>query len=68
MKIKSYERSNGVEGLFKQNCLLISDGYKSCPLIYFQRPKWIKDDKQWEVICNSIQISLPLGYEIGEEY
>lgn len=34
------------------------------PLIYLQRPKWIKDDKAWETIVKSVKLDLPVGFEI----
>lgn len=69
MKISSYSRCGPVAHLWKQYCIL---GYSksanySAPLVYLQRPKWIVDDKDWEIIVNSVTMNLPAGFEINKE-
>lgn len=64
MKINFYVISDGF-GLRKQKHFLGSeDGCSYSPLVYFQRPRWIKDDAVWEEICKSLRLTLPQGFEI----
>ena len=64
MKIKSYQLSGPLAGLCSQHSILISDGACTKPLIYLQRPKWIKDDAQWATICASVKLGFPNDFEI----
>jgi hypothetical protein len=65
MKIKLLQQSGACQPLWKQACCLASDGSNGyAPIVYFQRPKWIKDDAIWQQICDSIDIKLPAGFEI----
>jgi hypothetical protein len=34
------------------------------PLVYLKRPKWIKNDDDWEQICKSVRIDLPKGFQV----
>lgn len=34
------------------------------PLVYLQRPKWIKNDEVWKEICESVRVELPKNYEV----
>ena len=43
-------------GQFQSNCI--------SPLIYLQRPKWIKDDEVWKQVCESVKIELPENFEV----
>ena len=64
MKLKNYSQSGPLQGVCSQHCLLASDGAVTRPLMYLQRPKWIKDDAQWIRICAAITITLPAGFEV----
>lgn len=52
--------------IFKQWTLLVRNKKESglFPLVYFQRPKWIKDDACWKKIVESIHFNLPREFEI----
>jgi hypothetical protein len=45
MKPDSYHISGPVDGLCKSHGLWISKGNGMTPLIYFQKPKWVKDEE-----------------------
>jgi hypothetical protein len=64
MKPDSYHISGPVDGLCKSHGLWISEGNGMTPLIYFQKPKWVKDEEMWRRIVASVRIELPLGVEI----
>ena len=66
MKIKTYSICNPVKGICKQHSIMVEDETQNfiAPLIYLQRPKWIKDDECWEKIVQSVRITLPQGEEI----
>ena len=66
VKVKTYSKSGPLPSLFSQHCLLASDGTKTRPLVYLQRPKWIKDDAQWSRICAAVTITLPNEFEVTE--
>ena len=67
MKVTHYVPSGPMQGLNKQHCIY-GRGAKPdnvyTPLVYFQRPKWIKDDACWEKIVSSIRLQLPNGFEV----
>ena len=66
MKITHYGLDAPAKGLYKQHVIIArdkaEDGY--FPLIYLQRPKWIKDDAAWKKIVESVQLKLPKGFEV----
>jgi hypothetical protein len=64
MKPDSYHISGPVDGLCKSHGLWISEGNGMTPLIYFKKPKWVKDEEMWRRIVVSVRIELPLGVEI----
>ena len=64
MKIKSYSASGPIKGFRSQYSLLASDGDITRPLVYLQRPLWIKDDTQWDAICRATRVTLPIGFEV----
>lgn len=66
MRLASYSRWQPEKGICKQWSIWGSDLDKNSvsPLIYLQRPKWIKDDEVWEKIVLSIKLELPVGMEI----
>ena len=64
MKIKSYSKSGPTKGLFKQHAILAIHGSGCCPIVYLQRPKWIKNDEQWEAICEAVTLTLPVDFEV----
>lgn len=65
MKIESYSIDHPIEGLSKQYAIWISDSERSMPLVYLQRPKWIKDDEAWERVVLSIHLNLFNDIEIN---
>lgn len=70
MKIKSYSVWEPVKGICKQHAVWIKNENSSnsfFPLIYLQRPKWLKDDVAWEKICKSIRLDIPEDFEINVE-
>lgn len=67
MKITHYSVTSPWGGI-KQHSIMVRSGEDSnCyfPLVYLQRPKWIKDDTAWEAICNSIQLNIPNNFEVN---
>lgn len=64
MRITRYHISGPVKGLWKQSAIVGSSGVYSSPLVYLQRPKWIKDDEVWKKIVESIQLNLPVDLEV----
>ena len=65
MKITHYHLSGPIHPLCKQSAIWVR-GKESglIPLIFLQRPKWIKDDAVWEKIVKSIQLRLPKEFEV----
>lgn len=37
-----------VKGVRKSYALWVESGVRFQPLVYFQKPKWVKDDTAWE--------------------
>lgn len=66
MKLKSYSLCQPSSGICKQWAIWGQDSKKNSvsPLIYLQRPKWIKDDDVWQQIVNSVRLNLPSNLEI----
>jgi hypothetical protein len=66
MKVHRYNIGGPVEGLCKRDALWVTDkkGTITAPVIYFQRPKWVKDDAVWRRLLASIEIKLPQGFEV----
>ena len=66
MKISEYIIDAPCKGLYKQHCILVKDEAVGCfmPLVYLQRPKWIKDDAAWEKIVKSVRLTLPRDFEV----
>lgn len=67
MKIKTYSISGPVKGICKQHAIwaLEDDASSVWPVVYLQRPKWLKDDVAWEKICKSIRLDIPKDFEIN---
>lgn len=40
--------SGPIKGVSKSYALWVESGVRCQPLVYFQKPKWIKDDAAWE--------------------
>lgn len=64
MKIKSYSVNGPVLPIVKQHAIWVDGGEGLYPLVYFQRPKWLKDDAKWLQIMKSIKLELPAGFEV----
>ena len=58
MKPKSYSVNGPINGICKQHAVWVNSGSVSAPLIYLQRPKWIKNDEVWNEIVKSVRIDL----------
>ena len=65
MNIEKYSTSGPIKGICKQSAVWGHEGNSLVPLIYIQRPKWIKDDAVWSQIVESIRLDLPTGMEIN---
>ena len=68
MKVTHYSVTGPWPGAIKQHSIMARSGDNSnsyFPLVYLQRPKWIKDDVAWEKICNSIKLNLPKDFEVN---
>lgn len=65
MKVESYSKLKPYETKSKQYSIWINSSSQTWPLIYLQRPKWIKDDNDWEMIVDSIEINLKRGTEFN---
>ena len=66
MILGKYGPSGPVSGLWKQNAIVgyAEEGNYIAPILYLQRPKWIKDDDVWQKICDNVRLDLPKGMEI----
>ena len=64
MKIESYSVDAPISGICKQYGVWAQEGNAVAPLIYFQRPKWIKDDAAWKKLVESVRLGLPQGFEV----
>lgn len=65
MLIKTYYQTGACKPLWNQNCLVGGDGsYRELPIMYLQRPKWITDDARWNILCKSVRLDLPMGFEL----
>ena len=66
MTPKKYQISTSpIQGVCKQSAVWASDGNSGLyPLVFLQRPKWIKNDEAWAKIVASVRLDLPYGTEI----
>lgn len=66
MKVHRYNIGRPVPGLCKSDALWVTDkrGNITAPLIYFRRPKWVRDDDVWRKVLASITVQLPQGIKI----
>ena len=65
MKVTHYHTSGPVGGLCKQSAIWgRGRTTASAPLVFLQRPKWIKDDEVWRKIVNSVHLKLPREFEV----
>lgn len=64
MKIDSYSISGPISGICKQHAMWAQEGSVTSPLIYFQRPAWIKDDSVWLKLVKSIKLEVQHGFEV----
>lgn len=64
MKLETYSIGSPVSGVCKQHAILATEGCTTSPIVYLQRPKWIKDDAAWERIVKSIRLDLPNGFNV----
>lgn len=60
MTIESYSICGPIKGVCKQWAIWGNIGTATFPLIYFQRPKYIKNDESWELIVKSVQLDISL--------
>ena len=65
MKVTHYHTCGPIDGLCKQHAIWVSgEDAPTSPLVFLQRPKWIKDDAAWAKIIESVQLRLPQGFEV----
>lgn len=64
MEIESYSICKPIKGICKQRGLWIKQGSSTFPAIYFQRPKWVTDDKAWNQLVESLTITLPKDFKL----
>lgn len=66
MKLGKYSVEPPIEGLTKRWAIWGHDAEKNsmAPLVYLERPKWIKDDSAWEKIVRGIELNLKMMAEI----
>ena len=43
-----------IKGVRKSYALWVESGVRFQPLVYFQKPKWIKDDAAWENFIHGV--------------
>ena len=61
-----YTIEKPIKGICKQYALWVTEGSKMYPLVYFQKPKWVSQER-WVEIMGSMRISLPDLPEGGKE-
>lgn len=66
MKVGHYVTSGPWKGIAKQHHILGREDHTNVywPLVYLQRPKWIKDDDCWQKIVDSVRLQLPKNFEV----
>ena len=66
MKITHYGLDAPCKGLYKQYAIIAREYAKNgyMPILYLQRPKWIKDDAVWKKIAESVMLRLPKDFEV----
>ena len=64
MQIENYGTQPPIKGVCKSSAVWARQGGAIFPLIYLQRPKWIKNDEAWKKVVESVRIALPVGFEI----
>lgn len=62
MKPTKISKEGPIKGITKQSGFWAhSDKNSMSPLVYLQRPKWIKDDASWSRIVAGITIDITQG-------
>ena len=60
--------SGPIKGICTRPGLWVEDTGMSMPLVYFQKPKWIKDDTAWEKFLRDVFVNVrlvdPEGYAL----
>ena len=52
-----------IKGVRKSYALWVESGDQFQPLVYFQKPKWIKDDAAWEAFIRGVVMAIsPEGH------
>ena len=65
MKVTHYNLSGPINPLTKQYAIWVRGEEPGLvPLVFLQRPKWIKDDTAWRKIVESVQLRLPKEFEV----
>lgn len=64
MKIERLEVNGPIKGICRQPAIWGGEGNGFAPLVYLQRPKWIKDDTVWDKIVKGIRLELHSGFEV----
>jgi hypothetical protein len=65
MKFSAYNISGPIDGVCKQHAIWGGTENQHMPLVYLQRPKWIKDDEAWQRIVDSVSLNLMKTDEIA---
>lgn len=55
-----------IKGMSKYPVVMGKSGDTNFPLLYLQRPKWIKSDSMWQEIVNSVRLELPGDFDLRE--
>lgn len=63
-RLKAYFIANPVKNLCKSQALWGEFETYQSPLIYFKRPKWIKDDQCWARLLESIRLEVNETFEV----
>lgn len=65
MRVTHYHTAGPTFGTYKQHAVWGSGEGAACsPLVFLQRPKWIKDDAVWRKIVDAVSLNLPRGFEV----
>lgn len=66
MKVSHYAIDGPTKWAYKQHCILGREARSGVysPIVYLQRPKWIKSDDCWQKIVNAIRLNIPKNFEV----
>lgn len=65
MKVTHYHTSGPIPGVCEQHAIWCrGKGTETVPLVFLQRPKWVKDDEAWQKVVEAVSLKLPRGFEV----